>query len=291
MTRREVPWWAMPLLTVVVMMALLAQHYDYYSLSYLARFDARKHSWLRPSGLVGHGYGIAGGLLILSNLLYLVRRRFPRVRALGSMRAWMRWHVFSGLAGPALVVLHSALTLRTWPAMLSSVALSIVVVSGLVGRYLYGLIPRSRAGDPLSQEEAGADLDRAMMDIRSSGVSGRVSVDALEAAADEILSPLRRRRAAGLGTVPRTLMALVRMRQLGQQAGRRASLAGASKEEVTRIESGAARIRALLLPADFYGLLRGAASSWRGLHRVLAVVMILTAGLHVTIALYLGFGL
>jgi len=34
----------MPLLIVVVMMALLAQHYDYYSLSYLARFDARKHS-------------------------------------------------------------------------------------------------------------------------------------------------------------------------------------------------------------------------------------------------------
>jgi len=270
---------------------LLALHADYYALDYFARFDAPKHSWLRPSGLVGHGYGIAGGLLILSNLLYLVRRRFPRVRALGSMRAWMRWHVFSGLAGPALVVLHSALTLRTWPAMLSSVALLIVVVSGLVGRYLYGLIPRGRSGEAVSQEQACADLDHALMDLRASGVSGRVSVDALEAAADDLLTPLRQRGSVGLRAIPGTLAALARMRRLGREARRRASSAGASAEELARIDAGASRIRALLLPADFYGLLRSAASSWRGLHRVLAVVMILTAGLHVTVALYLGFGL
>ncbi|NOY93876.1 MAG: hypothetical protein GXP55_22060 [Deltaproteobacteria bacterium] len=291
MRRSGIPWWILPIVVVSATALLTLVHFDYYRLAYSARFDASKHSWLRPSGLVGHGYGIAGGLLIASNLLYLVRRRFPRVRALGSMRSWMRWHVFSGLVGPALVMLHSAFTLRTWPAMLSAGALSIVVTSGIVGRYLYGLIPRARAGQAVSHEQMCAELDRALMQIRASGQSGRVSVDSLEAAADELLSPLRRRRAAGLAAVPATLTALLRLRSLGTRARLRASRDGASVEELERIERAAARIRALILPSDFYGLLAGAASSWRGLHRVLAVVMILTAGLHVTVALYLGFGL
>src|SRR5581483_11444679 len=82
-------------------------------------------------------------LLILSNLLYLVRRRLTRFMSwAGSVRAWLNMHAFTGLVGSVLVLFHSAFQLRTPIATVTSVSLAIVVGTGLVGLYLYALVPR-----------------------------------------------------------------------------------------------------------------------------------------------------
>ena len=100
---------------------------------------------LGPAGFLGHGYGMVGTALILTNLLYLVRRRFTKyVPAwMGSVRGWLNAHVFTGLFGSILILFHSAFQLRTPIATVTSVSLSIVVVTGLVGLYLHALVPRS----------------------------------------------------------------------------------------------------------------------------------------------------
>jgi hypothetical protein len=51
----------------------------------------------------------------------------------------------------------------------------------------------------------------------------------------------------------------------------------------------ARRIALAQFRADLLNVLEVAGSSWRGLHRVLAVTMLLTASLHISIALYLGY--
>ncbi len=96
---------------------------------------------LRPSGLIGHGYGIVGTILILANLLYLARRRLARW-SLGSMKTWLNLHVFTGLFGSLLILFHSAFQFRTPIALVTAISLGVVVVTGIAGRYLYALTPR-----------------------------------------------------------------------------------------------------------------------------------------------------
>jgi hypothetical protein len=99
-----------------------------------------------PGALVGHGLGVLGFLLMLATeTLYAVRKRV-RGRAWGPMRTWLRAHIFTGIVGSYMVLLHGSWVLAGlagW-TMLATV---VVVTSGFVGRYLYTALPRTADGD------------------------------------------------------------------------------------------------------------------------------------------------
>ena len=123
-----------------------------------ARRCTRTYRELKPAGLLGHGYGIVGTGLILTNLLYLVRRRFAkRIPAwMGSVKALARSARRSrGSSGSVLILFHSAFQLRTPIATVTSASLAIVVVTGLVGLYL--LRARSEGGPQAAQRSAHGD--------------------------------------------------------------------------------------------------------------------------------------
>jgi hypothetical protein len=93
------------------------------------------------SGLVGHGIGVVGLILMLMTaILYTIRKRLTDTRW-GSMAAWLRFHMVTGLVGPYMVLLHTSMRFRglAGVAMLLTV---VVVISGLVGRYIYTAVPR-----------------------------------------------------------------------------------------------------------------------------------------------------
>ena len=99
-------------------------------------------SFPRASGLVGHGIGIVGFILILmTETLYSIRKRLTDVKW-GSMASWLRFHIFTGLVGPYMVLLHTAMKFGRLAgvAMLLTV---VVVVSGVIGRYIYTTVPRT----------------------------------------------------------------------------------------------------------------------------------------------------
>jgi hypothetical protein len=94
------------------------------------------------SSLVGHGIGIVGFILMLMTAtLYTVRKRMTDARW-GSMAAWLRFHMVTGLVGPYMVFLHTSM--RFWGLAGVAMLLTVVVVtSGLIGRYLYTAVPRT----------------------------------------------------------------------------------------------------------------------------------------------------
>jgi len=269
---------------------LVSSSWDYYELPGDARIDAPSHAELRSSGSIGHLYGNIGIALIFGNLLYLVRRRLVHVRWLGSMKSWMDWHVVSGIVGPAFVVLHSAFTLRSWPAIVSSASLAIVVTTGLFGRYLYRLVPRVADGGQEPADELAADVDHALMALRGLGPG---SVQAAELVESRVEAAVARAGAArsGLGAIATALRAMWQMRELRPLAGAAALAAGATGRDALAIGRAAAKIGLLIARVDLVDTLARAATFWRGLHRNLVVVMLLAASLHVSIALYVGFGL
>jgi hypothetical protein len=198
--------------------------------------------------------------------------------------------VFSGIVGPAFVLLHSAFTMRTWPAIVSAVSLAIVVVTGLFGRYLYRLVPRVADGRQEPAEELAADVDRALMALHRLGPGAAQAADLVETRVEAGVKNVGR-ATTGIGAIISALRALWQLRDLRGAARVVAAAAGAAPDAAFEIGRAAARIGRLIARVDLVETLARAASFWRGLHRNLVVVMLIAASLHVSIAIYLGFGI
>lgn len=107
------------------------------------------------SELLGHTLGIFGFILmLLTETLYSIRKR-SRSAALGRMSTWLKLHIFMGLVGPFMVLLHSSWKFNGL-AGATTLLTGIIVFSGFVGRYIFTRIPRTMDGleieGTLSQE-------------------------------------------------------------------------------------------------------------------------------------------
>ena len=107
------------------------------------------------SEVFGHGMGILGFVLMLmTETLYSLRKRSRSVRW-GRMSTWLQLHIFTGLVGPYMVLLHSSWKFHGL-AGATTLLTVIIVVSGFVGRYIFTRIPRTLDGleieGSLSQE-------------------------------------------------------------------------------------------------------------------------------------------
>jgi len=147
--------------TIAALVYLVAVGSGYYVLSEELRPDHALHEVWKPSGMVGHGLGIVGSALMIIMLLYSVRKRFRFARRLGNIRIWLAYHIWMGITGPLLVIFHTSFKLGGIVAV-SFWSMIGVALSGVVGRYIYIQIPRSRTGNQLSASELD-ELDREMM--------------------------------------------------------------------------------------------------------------------------------
>jgi hypothetical protein len=107
------------------------------------------------SELFGHGIGIVGFIfMLMTETLYSLRKRSRSVRW-GRMSTWLQFHIFTGLVGPYMVLLHTSWKFNGL-AGVTTLFTVIIVVSGFIGRYIYTRIPRSMDGleieGTLSQE-------------------------------------------------------------------------------------------------------------------------------------------
>lgn len=109
------------------------------------------------SGLLGHSLGVLGFLLMLATeTLYSLRKRAIR-RPWGRMRDWLRFHIFTGIVGPYLVLLHSAWEFRGLAGVVTLLTV-LIVLSGFTGRYIYTAVPRTADGIVLEAEALRAEI-------------------------------------------------------------------------------------------------------------------------------------
>ncbi len=98
---------------------------------------------LNVSYLAGSTFALAcgyiGTVLMVLSMVYPLRRRVGLFQKIAN-QFWLEVHIMTGIVGPLYIVLHSAMRLTTWVSIpfWSMVA---VVISGILGRYLYTLIP------------------------------------------------------------------------------------------------------------------------------------------------------
>jgi dihydropyrimidine dehydrogenase (NAD+) subunit PreT len=255
--------------------ALLMRGFDFYRLSVVSRVDHQDFRVLSPSSNLGHGYGIAGTALILTNLLYLVRRRFARL-SVGSLRAWLDVHVFTGLFGGMLVLFHSAFQVRSSIAMVTVGALLVVIGTGLLGRYLYSLAPKPEVERLQAQLRVLDAVGPGMGTI----IERRIALIArTEQPPPSLLAVLanlpswRRELEQRRITIERTV------EQYARHFGPEVQLLARPIADCASIYASEVR------SAAAGALLR----SWRGLHRYAALLMVLLVAMHIGIAWYYGF--
>ena len=116
------------------------------------------------SGLFGHGLGIVGFILMLmTETLYSLRKRI-RTASLGRMSDWMQFHIFTGLVGPYMVLLHTSWKFHGLAGVLMLLTV-IIVGSGFVGRYIYTAVPRTSDGVVLEAAELMRLLNTAEQEL------------------------------------------------------------------------------------------------------------------------------
>jgi len=99
-----------------------------------------------PAGeLFGHSLGILGFLLMLmTETLYSLRKRSRTVRW-GKMSIWLQFHIFTGIVGPYMVLLHTSWKFHGLAGVTTLLTI-VIVFSGFIGRYIYTRIPRTADG-------------------------------------------------------------------------------------------------------------------------------------------------
>ena len=125
-----------------------------------------------PAGsLAGHSLGIIGlTLMLMTETLYSLRKRAMR-RPWGTMRAWLRFHIVTGIVGGWLVVLHAAWTFQGLAGWLTAMTV-VVVTSGFIGRYIYTAVPRSADGVIVETRELQVQLAALRAALPAGGGSG-----------------------------------------------------------------------------------------------------------------------
>ena len=105
-------------------------------------------AWKRippASDFFGHMIGVIGFcLMLMTETLYSLRKRSRSARW-GRMSNWLSFHIFTGIVGPYMVLLHTSWKFNGLAGAVTLITI-IVVASGFIGRYIYTSIPRTADG-------------------------------------------------------------------------------------------------------------------------------------------------
>lgn len=100
----------------------------------------------------GHSFGVVGFILMLMTEFLYSQRKRSRSARWGKMATWLQFHIFTGIVGPYLVLLHSSWKFNGLAGVVT-LLMTVVVLSGFVGRYIYTAVPRSADGAVLESDE------------------------------------------------------------------------------------------------------------------------------------------
>ena len=97
--------------------------------------------------LWGGVLGVSGALLMLVPLAYLIVKRIPPLKKVVTQRVSMRtlltWHIYAGILGAILAILHTGHKFESSLGIALTAMMLLVALSGFVGRYLMSQFSQS----------------------------------------------------------------------------------------------------------------------------------------------------
>lgn len=259
----------------------------YYLMPQGERLRSMLHPWFKPSGYVGQSAGLLTFAGFLFMWLYPLRKKLRRPAWLGAVPKWLDVHIAVGLLLPLLGAIHASWRFNGVIG-LGYLAMLIVCLSGVVGRYIYMRIPRSRQGLELGMGETAAQ-QRALLGqlAESTGLS------VLEL--QEILSvnPMSGSRGGVLATLAQMVRddlararAVRRLRARWQAAGQdRAPVDHRGLREVSNL---ARRQMSLSQQVRLLDATHRIFRYWHAAHRPFAITAVIAVTIHVVVVVAVG---
>lgn len=270
--------WILYAVTIAAIVYIVSQAYDYYLTPYAQRIRHVDYKLLKPGGLISHGIGIVGTLMLISLLLYSLRKRFRFMSQIGNLSHWLDIHIFFGICGTLLVVLHSTFKLNGLVSV-SFWSMVIVALSGVLGRYLYTQIPRNISGTELTLQQVKSQAE-ALYDrlVENYGLSA-LEIEAIE----QILKPTKTTLFAAMNS---DLFRYFRHRKVRQYLKKNSDVPGWKQKKLihaTREKMVLERRIAL------WNRVHELFHYWHVFHKPLAIIMYIILTVHVSIAIWLGY--
>ncbi|MBZ4418603.1 NAD(P)-binding domain-containing protein [Myxococcus sp. RHSTA-1-4] len=268
-------------LGALIIAILAVVGWEYYALPRAERLKSPLHEALRPAGVWGHGVGIVATLFMLSNFLYAVRKRWSRLKGISSIRRWLTFHQFVGFMSPLVIAFHAAFQSNNHLATTTAGSLLVVVLTGIVGRFVYGLVPT----------QDGRALEYADVVARFERLKAR-----LEPTLEQVSDPGAVRGLLALATAPapRVWLPLLFLRMPFEAASIRLRITQArplfpSAGDYQSFREDIFRLLRLRTQVGFYTSLKRLLGGWRVFHAVLAGFLVLILTAHILLSLYLGY--
>ncbi len=227
--------------------------------------------------LFGHTIGIIGFILMLmTETLYTLRKRSRSARW-GRMQNWLQFHIFTGLVGPYMVLLHTSWKFNGLAGMVMLLTI-VIVASGFIGRYIYTSVPRTVDGIEI---EAG-ELERQIRMVDGELQTWLVSQPAL------YQSVARRMGVAPMGTGSRLVFgrafeewnARLKWWRMSSRMDKNARLQARQLNDLLKRERNLRRqLSSIALTRRLLGL-------WHAIHIPVGMALFTAAFIHVIAAVY-----
>jgi hypothetical protein len=270
----------------VVLVAANVAGANYYRLAMAERVRSPMHVYLRPAGYVGQTAGILAVAIFIFLWLYPLRKKFRGLAWMGSVGKWLDVHITFALMMPLLLAVHAAWRFGGIIG-LGFHAMMIVWASGIVGRYLYMRIPRSRSGLELTLEEIAATRRSMVTELAATTGLDPVELErTLSGAASRGASP------RFLGAVGAMITAdFTRWRVRRQLRRRWRTLPGRHRLDDRTLDKAvdlAAREIALEQQVRLLQRTHRIFRYWHLLHRPIAIMALVAVVIHVAVVVAVG---
>jgi len=148
-TRNNIPdyGWTLFLIVITVLM--------------IAGFFISKDHLYKAGDKIGYNIGLVGGLMMVTLLIYPLRKRMSFLKNWGLLPNWFKWHMVFGILGPALIMFHTTFRIGSINAGVALVCMMLVSGSGIFGRFFYTKIHHGLYGRQASYNQLQDFLDGA----------------------------------------------------------------------------------------------------------------------------------
>ncbi|MFQ5509081.1 MAG: hypothetical protein ACE5FN_07070 [Leptospirillia bacterium] len=113
----------------------------------------RETSYLTPETGAGYNLGIIGAVMMLTLVLYPMRKKARFMRNVGSIKTWFQAHMIKGVVGPLCILFHANFQLGSTNSNVALFAMLLVAASGLVGRFIYTSVHHGLYGSRVGMQE------------------------------------------------------------------------------------------------------------------------------------------
>jgi len=264
---------------------LLVDGTSFYLSPYKERPRIEAYRLLRPAGLKGHAFGVIGATFMILMLSYTLRKRIKALRSFGILNRWLDIHIFFGIMGPLLIVLHTTFKVQGLVAV-SFWSMVAVATSGIFGRYLYLQIPRNIQGDEIDIKELEETNRQYTAELKK---EFNLS--------DEILQRLEKRDAIGIAENSGAIKVLFtilkddalrpfRFRHRQRDFAEFKHLPHEARRKIIRIIHRRARLSRRIA---LFNQVQQLFHYWHVIHKPFAVIMYIVMIVHIVVAIWTGY--